>query len=93
MKAPRHTTLEEDPYEDWVRVDLYRWQHGFFPNQPGHKPQTLDITAGIRAMADALERGHRTGKTSHMPDLLNTALVLRFAAGLLDKAKKVEDVK
>lgn len=90
MNAPRHTILNEDQNDEWARVELYRWQHGHFPGQPGHKPQTLDITAGIRAMADALEREVRTGKTSHAPDLFSTVSVLRFTANLLDKYKALQ---
>ncbi len=88
MNKPRHTVLAEDPNDEWARVELYRWQHGHLPGEPDHKPQTLDITAGIRGMADAIERGLRTGKTSHVPDPGNIVSVMRFAANLLEKAGK-----
>lgn len=86
--TPRVTILESDTGDEWARVELYRWQHGHLPGQPGEKPKQLDIVAGVRGMADAIETGCRKGFTSHMPEPFNVVSVLRFVAKMLEESKR-----
>jgi hypothetical protein len=56
-----------DPNDNWAQVELYRWQHGELPGEDGHAERPLDEAAGLRAMADALEKGCKSGDRSVMP--------------------------
>lgn len=60
----------------WARVELYRWQHGHLPGAPGTVEQPLNVAAGIRAMADAIERGDPL----NFPTPFNVVSVLRYVA-------------
>jgi len=71
--------LERDPNDSWAQVELYRWQHGELPPQDNTCKQLNEPTA-MRAMADAIEAGCKTGDTGLMPSPYNVCSVLRYAA-------------
>jgi hypothetical protein len=75
--------------ESWAVVELYRWQHGELPPQDGTcKP--LDESAGLLAMADAIENGCKNENAeipSQMPSPFNVCMVMRYVAKKLPKRK------
>lgn len=77
------TIIDRDPNDDWAQVELYRWQHGNLPGEPGTKEMPLDASAGLLAMADALARGCKSGKREEMPDPFNVCSVMRYVAKLI----------
>jgi hypothetical protein len=88
----RITAAEMDAFnKDWAKVELYRWQHGNLPGEPGTEVRELDEAAGLRAMADALEKGCKTNDMSVMPSPFNVISVLRYVAGLLDKSNAASE--
>ena len=84
----KHTILTEEPNHEWARVELYRWQHGHLPGQPGEAPGQLSIVAGVRGMAKAIEDGVKKGCDSHIPTPFNLVSVLRFLADKLEEKKQ-----
>lgn len=72
-----------DPNDSWARVELYRWQHGCLPNQPGHEEQQLDEAAGLEGMARAIEENKR----DNFPTPMNVISVLRYAAKRLREVR------
>lgn len=81
MTAKR-TVLHDDPFEEWARVELYRWQYG----QLDDTSKRLDVSAGLSRMADAIELACKDHGRGHpMPTPFNVCAVLRFCAGQLKK--------
>ena len=74
--------MEFDPNDSWAEVELYRWQHGELPPQDDRCKQ-LDKSAGLMAMADAIEKAIRSGNVEGMPAPHNVCSVLRYVAKLL----------
>ncbi|MEQ1862456.1 MAG: hypothetical protein ABMA13_21265, partial [Chthoniobacteraceae bacterium] len=63
--------LDRDPNDQWAQVELYRWQHGHLPGEQGTVERPLDVSAGLRGMADAIELGCREEKSEIMPSPSN----------------------
>jgi hypothetical protein len=87
MKKPPYpkkkpATMIPDPNDSWAQVELYRWQHGELPPQNG-TCKKLDEPTALRAMADAIELGCKTGDVKAMPSAYNVCSVLRYAAKIL----------
>ncbi len=80
---PKTIHLEQDPNDQWAQVELYRWQHGNLPGEPGKPELPFSVSGGLRGMADAIGRGD----LSNFPSPFNVASVLRYAAALLDLQK------
>ena len=78
-----NTKIEHDPNDNWAQVELYRWQHGHLPGEPGTIERPLDVSAGLHAMSDAIESGCKSGKVDEMPAPYNVCSVMRYAAKLL----------
>jgi hypothetical protein len=73
--------LESDSNDSWATVELYRWQHGNLPGEPGTgQLKELSVPAGLRAMALAF-----SGPQDKWPAPLNVASVLVHAAKLIEK--------
>lgn len=84
MKKPPYPNkktvqLDRDPNDSWAQVELYRWQYGELPPQNDTCKQ-LDEPAALRAMADAIEAGCKSGKREDMPSPYNVCSVLRYVA-------------
>lgn len=77
------TILDEDPNDSWAEVELYRWQYGGLP-EVGGISGTLDVSAGLLGMADAIDKGDE----SNFPTPFNVVSVLRYAAKLLEEKSK-----
>lgn len=77
--------MDHDPNDNWAQVELYRWQHGNLPGEPGTVEKPLSEAAGLRAMADALERGCKSGNRADMPEPFNVCSVMRYAAKLIER--------
>ena len=62
--------------DSWAEVELFRWQYGELPfdNRP------LDISAGLEAMAKAIEDGCESGGKKPMPSPYNVVMVLEYCA-------------
>lgn len=71
-----------DPNDSWAQVELYRWQHGELPSV--YKTcKKLHVPTALKAMADAIEEGCKSGGSLPMPSPYNVCAVLRFAAKIL----------
>lgn len=64
--------------DKWARVELYRWQHGDLPRK-NEKP--LSVPEGLRGMAKAID----AGDPASFPTPFNVALVLRYAAKMIER--------
>jgi hypothetical protein len=69
-----------NPEDSWAQVELYRWQHGELPGQPGKKEKQLDESVALLAMADAIEKGCKTKNHNDMPSPFNVCAVMRYVA-------------
>jgi hypothetical protein len=76
------TIIEHDSNDNWAQVELYRWQHGNLPGEPGTKLLALDVPTALMKMAEALSQPDQ----SKWPAPFNVASVLSYAAKQL-KAK------
>jgi hypothetical protein len=88
MSAKANPTPTPDFNDSWAEVELYRWQHGHLPGEPGTVEQALDEAAGLRGMADAIERGCKARDTSIMPSPFNVISVMRYTAKLLERLRE-----
>lgn len=84
MKKPPYpkkkpVQILHDPNDSWAQVELYRWQHGELP-PPDNTCKELDEATALRAMADAIEAGCKSGKREDMPSPYNVCSVLRYVA-------------
>lgn len=67
------------PDEKWIRVELWYWLYGELPGS--NDMRELNIPKAIRKMSKALEGQDR----DNMPTPAATALILSFAADLIEK--------
>lgn len=63
--------------DSWARVELYRWQHG---ELPFGDDKSLDESKALLAMADAIEKGCKSGNIDEMPTPFNVVSVMRYIA-------------
>ena len=81
--------ISQQAANNWAEVELYRWQHGNLPGEPGTKLLPSSPSEGLRGMAAAIEKRDM----SNFPDPFNVMTVLRYAAHLLDEKSKVSIVQ
>lgn len=74
-----------NPEDSWAQVELYRWQHGQLPPLDGTS-KTLDESAALLAMADAIENGRKTQNREAMPSPFNVCAVMRYVARKISSA-------
>lgn len=79
----RTIILEDDYNDNWAQVELYRWQHGNLPGEPGTKQLALDIPVALENMAKALSQPDQT----KWPAPFNIASVLAYTAKQLKPRK------
>jgi hypothetical protein len=75
-----------DPNDSWAQVELYRWQHGELPPQD-KQCKNLHVPTAIRAMANALESGLKSGDMSNAPSPFNGLSVMRYSASVIQRSK------
>lgn len=66
--------------DDWALVELFRWQYGKLPYNDYRK---LDVSEGLRKMAEALEKAckpHTRSDNDDIPALHNVISVLYFCS-------------
>lgn len=68
--------MNTNPNDGWAMVELWRWQYGKLPDENDTRP--LDISQGLKGMADALEKNN----PSNFPTPFNIISVLRYVAKL-----------
>ena len=67
-----------NPDDDFAMVELWRWQYGKLPLFG--ETRSLDLPAGLRAMARAIRSGCEARDASKMPTPDNVCEVLEFCA-------------
>ena len=72
--------IKRDPNDSWAEVELWRWQYGSLPKPDDDRK--LDISEGLKGMADAIEKG----KVEDFPSPFSVVSVLRYAAKQLKKS-------
>jgi hypothetical protein len=76
--------IDNDYNDNWAQVELYRWQHGNLPGEPGTKQQALDVPTALENMAKAMSQPDQ----SKWPAPFNVASVLAYAAKQLRTQQK-----
>lgn len=75
----KYDTSKYDSGDAWAEIELYRWEHGDLPkaNSPA-----LNIPAGLRGMAKAIEEGVTSGDMTpkNFPSPQSVVEVLRYVA-------------
>lgn len=66
-----------DPEDSWARVEMYRWEHGELPME---NVKSLNESKALLAIADAIEKGCKSGNLEEIPSPFNLCSVLRYVA-------------
>lgn len=75
---PEVIYLKHDPADAWAEVELFRWQYGELPGSKDTRE--LNVSAGLKGMALAIELGCKTGNSAMMPTPNNVCEVLKYCA-------------
>jgi hypothetical protein len=83
METIKEITMVDRSDDDWAMVELFRWQYGALPTNDDYNKK-LDISVGLRNMAEAIRHGSETRNYDKLPTILSVALVLKYCAKKLE---------
>jgi hypothetical protein len=70
-------TITHDPEDDWVEVELSRWQTGKLPDE---NSPLLDISLALKNIANNIENSVKNKNMEDMITPFNLCSVLRYLA-------------
>lgn len=71
--------LKQDPFENWMQVEMYLWQHGHLPDENSFEKVTLK--EAMQGMARAISNKD----TNHFPTPMQVIDMLNYASKYIKK--------